>query len=91
MFARCLFPSPEPCFDGHEAPPEKWVRFVGAMPGWLWGGAIFVVGSAFHTSFGGCRRAGWAAVQVDRAGHFVACMHGVVPRGWGPDQWARDG
>ena len=55
------------------------------------GGAIFVDGSAFHTKFGACRRAGWAAVQVDLAGRFVACMYGVVPRGWGPDQWARDG
>ena len=55
------------------------------------GGAIFVDGSAFHTKFGACRRAGWAAVQIDRAGRFVACMYGVVPRGWGPEQWARDG
>eukprot|EP00959_Pyramimonas_sp_CCMP1952_P301649 6311670-Pyramimonas_sp.AAC.1 len=85
------FPSPGQCFGRPEAPGENWVRIVGAMPGWRWGGPIFVDGSASHAKFGSRRRAGWAAVQIDQAGRFAACMHGVVPRGWGPDQWARDG
>ena len=79
LFARCIFLAPERCFGRPEAPEENWVRFVGAMPGWLWRGPIFVDGPAYCTKHGSCRRAGWSAVQVDQAGRFVACMYGV----WG--------
>ncbi|CAK0905827.1 unnamed protein product [Prorocentrum cordatum] len=34
---------------------------------------------------------GLVALQVDCEGNFVACMHGVMPKSWGPGQWARDG
>eukprot|EP00959_Pyramimonas_sp_CCMP1952_P239581 5006926-Pyramimonas_sp.AAC.1 len=91
MMARCLFPSPSFCLPATEVPEENRVRFVGVFPGWRFSGRVFVDGSAFHNHLQGLSRAGWAVIQVNRAGELVGAMYGAAPLHQAPAQSARDG
>ena len=91
LFCRGLFPSAARCFPVPEARVDDQLIWIGVPAGWKFSGAVFVDGSAFHSRFSGLSRAGWAIIQIDRAGILVGGVFGVVPRSYAPNQEARDG
>ena len=54
-------------------------------------GNLFLDGSAMHSRWPGCGRAGWGVVQLSDQGWLTAAAYGPVPEDEAPQQQARDG